>query len=127
LNRTAFTMIEVIFVIVIIGLLGAMAIPLLSTTSKEAEGTRIVHNLGVCINDAGSHYIKSGSFGGITQPGRNQSPSCRSADRCFNFVETDSNGSLKVSNDPSATSAECEEAHRIAGQNMLTVTHTLNF
>ncbi len=127
MNRTAFTMIEMIFVIIIIGLLGTVAIPLLSTTSNEARGTRIAHNLGVCIKDAGSHYMKSGSFGGITQPGSNQSPSCRSADRCFNFVETDSNGSLTVSSDPSATSAECEEAQQIAEQNMLTVTHTLNF
>ena len=125
--RKAFTMIEVIFVIVIIGILAAVAIPLLSTTSNDARGARIVHDLGVCINDAGSRYMKSGSFEGTTQSGGNQTASCRAADLCFNFVETDSNGSLTVISDPAATSAQCQEAQRIAGQNMMATTHVINF
>jgi len=127
LERQAFTMIELIFIIVIIGILIAVAIPLLSATSNDAKGAKIAHALSVCIDEAGSRFMKKGSFEGTTLPGGNQTTSCRTADRCFDFVETDSNGSLRVISDPAATSAQCQEAQQIAEQNMMATTHVINF
>ncbi len=52
--RKGFTMIELIFVIVIIGILAAVAIPKLAATRDDAEISKSVMNLGTCISDAGA-------------------------------------------------------------------------
>jgi general secretion pathway protein G len=126
-NKNAFTMIEVIFVIVIIGILASVAIPKLTATRSDAEGAKLVHNLSVCIEDAGGRYMMNGSFQNVTQAGGNQTVSCKDADICFNFTETDHNGSLTVANDITETSKLCQEAQRIADHNLLSTTHTINF
>ena len=125
--KKAFTMIELIFVIAIIGILAMFAIPKLNMTKSEAKGTTIAHQLTVCINEAGNNYMKEGTFGGKTQPGSDQSFSCKSASRCFDFEENDNNGSLKVVKKAGTTSPECEEAQSIADKNLLATTHIINF
>ncbi len=124
----AFTMIELIFIIVIIGILAAIAIPKLSATSKDARGSKIAHSLSVCITEAGVYYMKNGTFGGQTQSGGNQTRSCEIADKCFDFTEYDNNGSLKVEIDDSQNSPDCIEAQNIAKKNLMaTRTHVINF
>jgi general secretion pathway protein G len=125
--KRAFTMIELIFIIVIIGILAAVAFPRLAATSDDAKGAKVVHDLSVCIMDAGTYYMKNGTFGGKTQAGGAQTPSCVAADECFNFTENDSNGSLTVQKDTSVTSAKCREAQRIADENVLATTHVIHF
>ena len=123
--KKAFTMIEIIFVIVIIGILAAVAIPKLSATRSDAEGADIVTSLASCINDAGNQYMMSASFNHYTQDD-NATDNCRKARECFTFNESDSNGTLQVGN---VTSSEkkCIEAQRIAAGNLLTTSHTINF
>ena len=123
----AFTMIELIFTIVIIGVLAAIAIPKLATTRNDAEGARIVNSLATCINDAGNSYMKDESFNGITQPNDpDETVACKEANKCFVFVEMDTNGSLQVGNS-STTIQKCIAAQRIAIKNFLTATHVINF
>lgn len=55
--KKAFTMIELIFVIVIIGILAAIAIPRLSTTRDDAEVAKTAANLTTLINDVNSFYM----------------------------------------------------------------------
>ncbi|ULO04298.1 type II secretion system protein [Campylobacter sp. RM12651] len=60
--KKAFTMIELIFVIVILGILAAVAIPKLNATRDDAEITKGVSNFSTLLSDIASYYTAKGSF-----------------------------------------------------------------
>ena len=55
-------MIELIFVIVILGILASVAIPRLSGTREDAEISAAVANLRTLLGDAASYYAVKGDF-----------------------------------------------------------------
>lgn len=57
----AFTMVELIFVIVILGILAAVAIPKLAATRDDAKESKICQNIATCITDAEATYTAKGS------------------------------------------------------------------
>ena len=60
--KKGFTMIELIFVIVILGILASVAIPRLAATRTDAEIAATVANLRTLLNDVASYYVVKGEF-----------------------------------------------------------------
>ncbi|MDY5115940.1 MAG: type II secretion system protein [Campylobacter sp.] len=60
--KKGFTMIELIFVIVILGILASVAIPRLAATREDAEISATVANLRTLVSDATVYYTAKGSF-----------------------------------------------------------------
>ena len=61
--KKGFTMIELIFVIVILGILASVAIPRLAGTREDAEISTAVANIRTLLSDAASYYVVKGGFG----------------------------------------------------------------
>lgn len=91
MKRAGFTMIELIFVIVILGILAAVAIPKLSATRDDAYNAKKCSNISTCITDAGSYYTATGQDA-------TDSKACKDAGL------TPSGGSITVNNAPSMCS-----------------------
>ena len=60
--KKGFTMIELIFVIVILGILASVAIPRLAATRTDAEISAAVANIRTLISDAAAYYAVKGEF-----------------------------------------------------------------
>ena len=65
--KKGFTMIELIFVIVILGILASVAIPRLAATREDAEISAAVANLRTLLGDINSYYVVKGGFGATTK------------------------------------------------------------
>ena len=61
MKRSGFTMIELIFVIVILGILASVAIPKLSATREDAKISKIDQNVATLVQDAASYYTSKGN------------------------------------------------------------------
>jgi len=85
-------MVELVFVIVIIGILAAIAIPKLLATRDDARVSNVLNSLATCITDGGSSYTSRLRVS-------LSSKSCQDALKCFDITlgnDDESNGSIIV-------------------------------
>lgn len=60
--KKAFTMIELIFVIVILGILAAVAIPKLSATRDDAKVAKVIQSVSLAVSDISAYVVAKGKF-----------------------------------------------------------------
>jgi len=61
MKRSGFTMIELIFVIVILGILAAVAIPRLAATREDAQISKLATNVSTLKTEIGSSIVATGT------------------------------------------------------------------
>lgn len=62
MKRGGFSLVEVIFVIVILGIIATVAIPRLSATRDDASISAAATNIQTVFKDFSSYYVSQGSF-----------------------------------------------------------------
>jgi len=95
--RKGFTMIELIFVIVILGILAAVAIPRLAATRDDAEISKCATNIQTTVSDVGAYYTSQGKFGTVTQMTNVPDPVKVKKQECFKWgTADDKTGEISV-------------------------------
>ncbi len=108
-------MIELIFVIVIIGIMAAIFIPKLALNREDAKSSIVVQELAVCIMDVSTHYLMWGVFDdGLTTVACSKTTN---ENACFTVDGNNSTGILNVKNN--VNSSMCIKAQTIAEKNGL--------
>jgi len=122
-SKTAFTMIELIFVIVIIGIVAAIGIPKLTATRNDAKASVIATRLSNCIILASEGYLTDDTFN------INDSNCVEVVTKinCYILTPDDVHGTLKVQDVANATNA-CKTGQEITLRNKLSsptgITHS---
>jgi len=121
--RAGFTMIELIFVIVIIGILAAIAMNKLSATRDDAKITKSISNLKTCIGDMAARYTAQGD---LNNTDLNTSVACKetNSENCF-AVSIDNNGTQISVTNGTLNNTWCSAARTDATAKSLDGNHTI--
>lgn len=107
-------MIEIVFIIVILGILAAVALPKLAVNKNDAEASVVVFALADCIEMSSASYMKNAVFD-------TNSSSCQTAtitNICFTLNPDNVTGILNVKH-TNSTDKVCIDAQKMALSNNL--------
>lgn len=90
MKRSGFTMIELIFVIVILGILAAVAIPRLAATRDDAKIAAEVTSASQALQNLGAEYTSQGGFTNYTVDMANEMV------QCFTFSGGGTDGNVTI-------------------------------
>ena len=113
-HKPAFSMIELIFVIVIIGVLAAVSIPKLALTRKDAKASVFATHLSNCVEMAAKGYYTKSIF----DVNDSNCKEVTQTNDCYSIIADDSNGTLKITNVVNTTN-ECKAAQLLTDRNSL--------
>ncbi|MEA3371379.1 MAG: prepilin-type N-terminal cleavage/methylation domain-containing protein [Campylobacterota bacterium] len=109
MKRAGFTMIELIFVIVILGILAAVAIPKLAATRDDAKISGEMTSVKQALQNLGAEYTAQGAFTNYTVAMANTSS------KCFDITAGTNAGDVDVAIIAAATTdGTCDAAVRTA-------------
>ena len=94
--RAAWTLIEFIFIVIIIGILAATAIPKLAATRDDAKLAVDISNMSQCIQDVSSKFVASG-----VNMAAGDSAAC-DAVRCYDITYASEDSDFIVTTNPGA-------------------------
>ena len=100
--KKGFTMIELIFVIVILGVLASVAIPRLAATRDDAEVAKAATNLATAVSDIAAYYTAKGNFK-VTSKDGDKITSTKKVDFTEITNALDKDGNLKMKSETCAT------------------------
>jgi general secretion pathway protein G len=135
MKKSGFTMIELIFVIVILGILAAVAIPKLAATRTDAKLAKAASEAATALSDLGAYYTAHGKFETdvtkMTNVKFSDNDLTDGADllvdgkKCLNFKVADADGNVTINSDDAAdkTDALCKNFVKIQGIKDINKTH----
>ncbi|WP_172230433.1 type II secretion system protein [Campylobacter canadensis] len=106
--KKGFTMIELIFVIVILGILAAVAIPKINATRDDAEKVKSAQNIVTLIGDLGSYYTAQGKF--ATKTGGTDIDFAKMTNVAFSSTAKDT-AKLKIGKDDNCLTIKVDSAN----------------
>jgi len=109
-------MIELVFVIVILGILATVAIPKLAAARDDAKVSKEVMNLSRIIGDSGAHYTAKAAFAAADLANANLGMGCYSVVGTTdgNLTVTEVASTAESAIQTGASTAVCDAAHLLS-------------
>jgi type II secretory pathway pseudopilin PulG len=109
--RAGWTLIELIFIIVIIGILAAVAIHKLAATRDDAKLSTTVSNMAICIKDANAAYLATKTD---YTDAVHSTPCDRNNTLCYTISYAVNGADFNVTTNP-AGAAYCADIENVGG------------